>query len=132
MGAKGGLPPYTFTRLSGLGNGEAAGYNTGGFPGLATVQIQDGLGSIQVVNANIVNPVKLMPTSFALEINKNFNLTISDGIAPYLVEIESGNGSVSSNVFSSGINSGTSVIKVTDKMNQIARSNELNVCDYHD
>lgn len=117
LGVTGGLEPYTFTKNSGVGTGGVGGYETGDTPGTAFVTVTDGLGTIKNVNINVVRPLKVTPSSFAIEINKTLTLSYTNGIPPYIASIQpGGRGILSTNIFSAGNTPGQSIIKVKDGM----------------
>lgn len=120
LGVSGGLPPYTFTRINGVGTDGIGGYNTGDTPGNAVVQVTDGLGSILTINVRVVRPLTVTPAIVAQEINKVVNLTFTNGVPPYSSKIKNdGVGSIIGNTYNTGNKVGNAVIEIKDGMNRV-------------
>jgi hypothetical protein len=124
--AGGGVPPYTFSLLSGSGTFDAvtATYTAGPSPGAATIQVTDAVGArreavIEVTAA--VDPIVLSPAAVTLLPSTSVLFTVIGGSEPLDFQITAGAGLGSLSPagarevrYDAGGSSGAAVLQVTD------------------
>lgn len=107
--AMGGIPPYTYTLISGSGNMTASTYvapGTGTGTGSAVVRVIDLIGTFLDITINVIdaNALSISPATRyiaslpvgASTLNALFSWTIAGGVLPYTYSIVSGPGSINS------------------------------------
>ncbi len=113
----GGVPPYSFAKVSGTGTISASTglYTAPATPGTAIVRVTDSTGANSVASITVSVPVAISPSSRTLAVGGSQTFTASNGAPPYAFSILSGAGSVnaSTGVFTAG-SAGTTTVRVTD------------------
>jgi uncharacterized delta-60 repeat protein len=124
--ATGGLSPYTFEILSGVGgsitsaglftaptNNESIGANI-------TIRVSDQSGLTATSTVTINGNLSVSPSMQTLLAGASLSLVASGGISPYTFALLSGAGSVGaiSGVYTASTNFGASAIRVTDSLGQ--------------
>lgn len=118
--AGGGVPPYTFSLLSGNGsvNPTTGVYIAPANPGNSVVRLQDSKGNF--VDATItINPdVLISPIDPKVMVGNQINFLGSGGIPPFQYDIISGPGSIDVNgLYTANGGTGVAVIQVKDSKN---------------
>jgi hypothetical protein len=90
----GGVPPYGFQVLSGLGSIDSSKgfYLSGPTTGSAQIRVTDAKGLIQDAVVNIKSRLILSPDQQIIEGGGTVNLTASGGLGPYQISLASGEG----------------------------------------
>lgn len=119
VSASGGVLPYSYELISGLGSVSTSGlFSPGNIQGSSSVKIRDALNQEAVISISQFEPLAVS-NSFDLGINQSYNLIPSKGKLPYSYEKVSGLGSVnSSGSFTAGSSAGYVQLKVKDALNQ--------------
>ncbi|MCM2323523.1 MAG: hypothetical protein NDJ90_09705, partial [Oligoflexia bacterium] len=124
--AAGGVPPYTFSLLSGLGsiNSETGAYTAYPSPGLATIRVRDGLGNTADAAVTIVEPLSLSPGTISLLKGSGIVFSARGGLDPYSYAVKTGQGSInnSTGAYIAPSVAGTATIEVTDSLGTKAES----------
>jgi len=92
----GGLPPYTFTYVSGPGTiDQSSGeFSSGSIAGTTTIDITDSSSQQIRVKVKVNAALSVQPTLANLNVGESVNFIVSGGVAPYSFAIESGSGFV--------------------------------------
>jgi hypothetical protein len=117
--ANGGAPPYSFAIASGNGTIDAKSgtYQAPTSTGTATVSVTDSLGNAVSTAVTVNSTLSLLPTSITMTSGsgQTYAFTGQAGALGYQYSIVSGPGSIdASGLYSVGIQSGTTVVQVTD------------------
>jgi hypothetical protein len=139
--ASGGVPPYTFSLISGGGSFDAltATYTAGPSPDAATIQVTDNVGASREATVEItaaVDPIVLSPAAVSMLPGTSVSFTVIGGSDPLSFQITSGAGlgSVSPTgpreaQFDAGSTTGAVVIEVTDAFMQ-TDSSDITIVPY--
>lgn len=125
MSPAGGLPPYTFSILSGSGTlGSASGLFTAPSSGaLTVVQVMDSQGTSASASLSLFSPPLLSPATAQLTINSTLALSVSGGIPPLQWSLLDGGGSIASNgIYTSPGFPTTARVQVKDSTNSVANA----------
>jgi hypothetical protein len=97
--AQGGVPPYTFQVLSGLGsiNAQTGAYDSGAQVGTAVVKVTDAQNHTAQATVQIKNRLVLSSNVISIEGGGTVNFTATGGVAPYAFSIVSGSGTLTAN-----------------------------------
>ncbi|MBI9099237.1 MAG: hypothetical protein JEY91_12200 [Spirochaetaceae bacterium] len=120
--ATGGIPPYTFSLLEGLGMIDSVTglYRAPSVPGSSTIQVTDDYGLIDTATVTVIaigdTLLNLSPESAQVVILETIAFTATGGIPPYTYSIQNGLGTInsSSGVFTAPATSGSCTILVSD------------------
>lgn len=115
--AEGGIPPYTYSITSGLGNLHATSglFTAANSAGSTQIRVTDALGNYQESSITILDNLSLNQTNVDLLPGSTFNFLPSGGQAPYTWAILAGAGSIDSNgVFTSPAFPQIATIRVRD------------------
>lgn len=116
--ATGGVTPYTFSVVSGVGsiNSSTGAYSGGAVVGSAVVRVTDALGNTSDAAVNVNDPLVISPTSWALAVTNTKTFSASGGVAPYTFSVFSGGGTInsSSGLYTAPGSSGSATVRVTD------------------
>lgn len=117
--AQNGLPPYTYTKVSGVGTIDGSGlYSSGAVSGIVQLKVTDALNQEVVVNGQVYSILNVSPTTSNITIANNQNFSASGGKTPYTFTKTSGVGEVTSlGLFSSNV-AGNAQITISDALNQ--------------
>lgn len=121
--ASGGLAPYTFSLVSGVGAITTAGvYTAPGTSGVATVKVTDSLGQVASANLTINAALSLSPSTLTMAQSSSATFAASGGVSPYSYSLISGGGSInsSSGAFTSPTSAGLVSIRVSDSLGNTA------------
>lgn len=101
--ATGGLPPYTFSVVSGEGSIDSSTgvYSAPGNPGSAQISVQDSTGSTAYATVTVgaggsSNTLAVGPDNQTIAPGATLQLSVSGGAAPYVFSIVSGGGTINS------------------------------------
>lgn len=115
----GGVPPISFSRVSGGGSIDGTGlYTAPSSPGTAKVRATDSLGNTSDANISIYGALGISPLLQTLAVNNNISFSAGGGIPPYAYSIVSGGGSInaSTGYFMAPSSSGSVTVRVTDSI----------------
>jgi len=115
LSPSGGVPPYTFTIVSGSGTISAGGLFTPPQAAEANViEVKDSAGN--TINSTItsIGPLKLATNPASPTVSDATTLIPSGGVGPYVVQFLSGPGSFNGTVYTPGSTTGNILFKVTD------------------
>lgn len=114
----GGLPPYTYSVVSGSGSilSTTGAYTAPAVSGTATVRVTDSLGVFSEATVTINEALQISPTSKSLGLSGTQTFTTTGGVTPVTFSIASGLGSVnaSSGLYTAPVSPGSAVVKATD------------------
>ncbi len=122
--AEGGVPPYSFSTISGPGSiGADSGVYTGYAPGTVNLRLSDSLGHhVTMTVTNTVAALALDPAVLTLAVGNVYLMKAQGGFAPYTYSVDSGSGSIdaSSGLFLAAMSAGSATLKVTDSQGTTA------------
>lgn len=125
--AEGGVPPYSFSTISGPGSiGADSGVYTGYAPGTVNLRLSDSLGhQVTMTVTNTVAALTLEPAALTLAVGNVYLMKAQGGFAPYTYSVDSGSGSIdaSSGLFLAPMSAGSSTLKVIDSQGTTATAN---------
>lgn len=120
----GGVPPITFSIVSGVGaiNASSGVYTAPGVAGTATLRATDALSNISNATVSVFASLGISPATASISINGSVSFSAAGGTGPYVFSIFSGSGAInsSSGVFTAPAVAGTTVVRVTDAASAIA------------
>lgn len=126
MSGSGGLAPYSFDIVSGLGsiNSATGVFTAPGVAGTSQVRITDAIGQQDLATVTTVLPVSLSPASSTIAVGNTITLSASGGSVPYTYSVFSGGGSIhsSTGVYTASGVSGGVTVQVSDSLGQVAQS----------
>jgi hypothetical protein len=130
--ASGGAPPYNFAIASGNGTIDAMSgtYQAPTSTGTATVSVTDSLGNAVSTAVTVNSTLSLLPISITMTSGsgQTYAFTGQAGALGYQYSIVSGPGSIdASGLYSVGIQSGTTVVQVTDGQGTSATATVLSL-----
>lgn len=118
----GGVPPYTFSVVSGGGTISSKGvYTAPATTGSALIRITDSEGTTRDAPV-VINPtLSMFPTSLTrfVQANSSLGLSASGGLPPYTWSLVSGSGFVNGSTFfapTASVGTGTVTLRVTDQL----------------
>jgi uncharacterized delta-60 repeat protein len=120
--ATGGVSPYTFSIVSGVGsvNSVSGVYTASTNSGMAVVRVTDSSGSNKDVYLTVNgsdSTLAITPTSLTLAANNTFTFSASGGSAPYQYSLISGGGTITAaGKYTAPATADSTVIKVTDAL----------------
>ena len=121
--ASGGLTPYNYTLVSGLGaiNSTSGVFTAGATAGSVTLRVLDNSGQIAEFSVGIVSLLTISPNTTNLIISNNSSFTGSGGLPPLTYSV-TGGGTINpaNGIFTAPAVPGSSLIKVTDSLGQIS------------
>lgn len=124
LSATGGVPPYTYSLMSGTGSVQTGpdSYVAAATTTTAKVKVTDNLGNFSIGTINVVGAVTISPTTLTLAVNETRTFSGLGGSTPYTFSVQSGGGSVnaSSGAYTAPGSVGTATVRITDALNQTA------------
>lgn len=115
----GGVAPYVYEKISGVGAVMNNFFVGGPTAGVAQVRVTDALNQVALINFNVVTVLTANVLSFDKIVNQTQSVTGIGGLAPYTYSKVSGVGIIdSAGLFSAGAVAGSVQIKVMDALNQ--------------
>ncbi|MGZ3770934.1 MAG: hypothetical protein ACXVCP_15000, partial [Bdellovibrio sp.] len=119
--AQGGVPPYSFDLVSGLGtiDSQTGVYSSGTQIGTAVVRVTDAKNHTSQSTVAINARLDLTADVENIEVGGHVNFTASGGLSPYTFSIVTGSGSLAANgadkvVLTAGLNAGIVQVEVKD------------------
>lgn len=114
-----GLPPYQYSKVSGVGlvNAASGEYSSGASAGVVQIKITDALNQEVTVSGQIYSLLAVGNNAPSFIIGNSSGISASGGKTPYSYEKISGVGSLSSSTLSSNV-AGNAQVKVSDAMGQ--------------
>jgi hypothetical protein len=118
--AFGGVEPYTYSRVSGVGTIDSA---TGEY----TAPESAGSAIVQVIDSNspptskqstveIFEPLEINPRVVTVTAGRSYTFSATGGITPYTYSVLSGGGSFSGNAYTAPLIPGTATVQVSDSL----------------
>lgn len=123
FGATGGVSPYSYSLVSGVGSIDASGvYTAPNSTGTATVRVTDSLGNTSDASITVNPALTIDPSTKTLAVNNTFTFAGVDGAPTYTYSIVAGGGTINSSTgqYTAPNAAGTATIRVTDSMNNTA------------
>lgn len=124
--AAGGVPPYTYSVLSGGGTVNAATgtYTASGASGSTVVRVTDSLGNTSNANVTVNPALQISPANQSVALSGTISFSTTGGVAPITYSIQSGAGSVNaSGVYTAPASSGSAVVLATDSLGNTSTAN---------
>jgi hypothetical protein len=116
-----GLPPYTFSKVSGGGsiNASTGLFTSPAAAGTTVIRVTDSLSQTADATINIYQGLDLTPDLSTIAINQIKILSIAGGVGPYTYSVLSGTGSFNDGTmtYSAAATPSTTKIKVIDSLN---------------
>ena len=117
--AAGGIGPYSYIVLSGLGtvNASTGVYTASSSAGAATVRVTDSLGATSDAAITVDPALAISPSTLQiLSVNDTITYTAIDGVPPYTFSIISGTGTIDSSTgaYTAPAISGSATIQLAD------------------
>ncbi len=113
--ASGGVSPYTYSIVSGVGTiGVTSGVYSGSSAGTAVVRVTDATGNTSSANVTVSGGLTLAADHSTVAVGNTVTLSASGGVSPYSYSIVSGGGSISGTTFTAPASVGSVTIRVTD------------------
>jgi hypothetical protein len=115
--ATGGITPYTFSKISGVGSIVGT---TGEFfsstAGTSIIRVTDAAASFLDANINVGAALSLNADKTIVNVTETATFTATGGVAPYVYSVASGLGSISasSGFFTAANSAGTVLVRATD------------------
>mgnify|MGYP000109025640 CR=1 FL=1 len=124
--AIGGVAPYSYSLISGLGSVDAntGVYTSAATSGVAIVQVTDSDQQTSRSTITIVDALTITPTTLTIEDLATHNFSVAGGAAPYSYSIYAGTGTIDANgLYTAPSTEGTTIVRVTDGNSNYAESN---------
>ena len=116
----GGVPPYTYSIVSGGGtiNSSTGAFTAGGTAGAVVVRVTDSLSNISEADVTVNGPLAISPTTINVVASGSATFVGAGGVAPYTYSIVSGGGSIDSVTgdFTAPATAGSVIVRVTDSV----------------
>jgi hypothetical protein len=114
--AAGGVPPYTYTLLSGVGNLSTNGSFLSSASGTSVVRVTDAINNTMDANVTVNTNLSIIPNQLSTQTNKKSTFVVSGGVSPYVFSVKSGGGTIdpSTGEYTAPANVGSAVVKVMD------------------
>jgi hypothetical protein len=125
FGTTGGLPPYSYSLVSGGAgtgtiNSETGAFTAGTTPGNLQVQVTDARSTTDTSAVTVVAPLLFTPESQTVLPESNTPLTTTGGLAPIALSIFAGPGTLSGADFIAPAGNGTTILKAQDSLGNVA------------
>jgi hypothetical protein len=121
-----GLPPYAFSKISGVGSIDASTgvYSSGNISGAVQLKVTDALNQEVVVNGQVYGLLNISPLNSNIVLSQSQIFSATGGKPPYVFAKVSGVGEVNSQTGSfSSLTVGSAQIKVIDALGQESTTN---------
>lgn len=116
--AAGGVPPYVFSLVSGMGTlSSTSGSFTASFTaGAVVIRVTDSMAQSADATVNVTNTLSISPTFVSMVAWSTLPFSASGGTSPYAFSVQAGGGTIdsASGLYSPQNNLGTSTIQLTD------------------
>lgn len=123
----GGVAPYTYALVSGVGSIDASTgvYTAPASSGVAVVKVTDSNANVATANINVTASLTLSPSSLIMEDNNFVSFSAVGGVAPYVYSVYTGGGVINSTTgaYTSPANDATVIIRVQDANGLIDEAN---------
>ena len=132
ISAVGGLPPYSFAVTSGGGSLDSSGlYTAGATPETVQITAYDSNNQTKVSTITVVKPLQISPALVIIPVSTTQQFAASFGLPPYSYTVQSGGGTINSTgLFTAPVSGGTSVVRVTDTMNNFATATVQSIATF--
>jgi len=124
LSVTGGVPPYTFSKVSGGGSVSGNTYTAGTSAGTVRLRVQDNSSQQDEVDITVYGPVTISPETLTLNVGGSQTFTASGGKSPYTFSLPSGGGVINSSTgaFTAGTTAGVYTVRVVDALGQLAEA----------
>ena len=139
LSSLGGVPPYTYSIISGGGsiNSSSGEYTSGGSHETVSVQVEDSNNNRAYSTVTVVDSLTAVPATITIEDNDNYAFSVVGGAAPYSYQVYAGSGVIDSNGnYTAPPGAGVEIIRVTDSNSNyveatvtVAKGPDLSVTD---
>jgi alpha-tubulin suppressor-like RCC1 family protein len=117
ISAFGGIPPYTFTKLTGIGDLTSNVFTADTTMGTALVRIEDSLGTFKDITITVADKPKFVNNAIKMPISETVQLNVNGGVGPYTYIKTSGSADASvdgTGLFTSGATMQPASVRVVD------------------
>jgi alpha-tubulin suppressor-like RCC1 family protein len=122
----GGIPPYSFSLVSGSGSIDASTglYTAPALSGTDTVRVTDSLGFTADAVITVNPALQISPATRSIPVNRNVTFSATGGVTPYTFSIASGGGSIDAGTgaYTSPATQQMVTVRVTDAYNNTSDS----------
>lgn len=119
--ATGGVSPYTYSLVSGVGSISTSGAYSSNSSGTAIVRVTDAAGNTSDATVSVNSALAISPTSKTLGANNSYTFSATGGVPPYAYSVFSGSGTITSaGDYTAPATSTSAVVRVTDSDNNTA------------
>jgi alpha-tubulin suppressor-like RCC1 family protein len=119
----GGVSPYTYSVVAGVGTINASGLFTApGTVGANTVRVTDSLGNTSDANVTVTEALAISPLGSNVLVTNTKAFSAMGGVPPYVFSVSIGGGSIDSGIglYTAPAAAGEATIQVTDSQNATA------------
>ncbi len=117
-----GVPPYSYSVVSGPGSVDAAGLYTPTIAGDVTVRVTDSQGNDKDSALTVNGPLNVSPTTAYVVTNSDLALTAAGGTPPYTYSIVVGGGVIdaATGIYTAPATTGTATLRTADSAVPVA------------
>lgn len=124
--ASGGVPPYSYSIVSGGGSilASSGRFTAPSAAADVVLRVTDSLLNTAEASVTVVDPVKIAPTTKTLAVGNSYTFGASGGVPPYVFALVSGGGAIdpASGQYMAPMSVGSAVVRVIDSLNSMAEA----------